>query len=95
MRSLIRTRTFDVYTRHLLQEANRLQSHFPVNTVNMSKRKHDEDVHSDRKLRAAPAWERDNRTVAQLATGSIGIHRVAYPRASLLGLPREIRDLSE
>ncbi|KXS96086.1 hypothetical protein AC579_8286 [Pseudocercospora musae] len=59
----------------------------------MSKRRHDGDMHPDRKPRAAPSLERYHRTVAQIATGSIGIHRLISPRASLLGLPREIRDL--
>ncbi|EME88391.1 uncharacterized protein MYCFIDRAFT_76215, partial [Pseudocercospora fijiensis CIRAD86] len=59
----------------------------------MPKRKYDGDVPSHRQLRAASFSERCHRTVAQIATGSIGIHRVAPRRASLLGLPREIRDL--
>ncbi|KXT03596.1 hypothetical protein AC578_9973 [Pseudocercospora eumusae] len=59
----------------------------------MPKRKHNGNMHPDRKLQAAPSSGRHHRTVAQIATGSIGIHRVVSPRASLLGLPRELRDL--
>ncbi|KAF7195545.1 N amino acid transport system protein [Pseudocercospora fuligena] len=93
MQNLVRTGTFDSLTRHLHHKPDRMQPRFPVHTLNMSKRKHDGDMHPNRKLRAAPSPERYHRTVAQITTGSIGIHRVAFPRASLLGLPREIRDL--